>query len=108
MIPGGAQNAPAGQVPGTSPRQAIDAAAAALGGAERLRLQNGRMRHQERRNDLFPFAAYGGHSFALQTQVLDGNIAYNVSEKGQATRGGDVRDRRIWMLTNPVTRCVPR
>ena len=40
------------------------------------------MRHQERRNDLFPFAAYGGHDFALQTQVLDGDVAYNVNEQG--------------------------
>ena len=30
------------------------------------------MRHLERRNDLFPFANYGGHDFALQNQVLDG------------------------------------
>lgn len=140
-----AQNAPGPQVPGTSAKAAIDAAAAALGGGDRLRAlrnitlmgygqyayQNGggnitalpdaplkliaandlkrvydvehhRYRQQERRNDLFPFAAYGGHSFALATQVLDGDIAYNVSEKGEATRGGDVRDRRMWMHTNPV------
>ncbi len=140
-----AQNAPGPQVPGTLARAAIDAAAVALGGADRLRAlrnitlmgygqyayQNGggnitalpdaplkliaandlkrvydvehhRYRQQERRNDLFPFAAYGGHSFALATQVLDGNTAYNVSEKGEATRGGDVRDRRMWMHTNPV------
>ena len=145
---GRAQNAPApgaGQVPGTTPRQAIDAAAAALGGADRIGalrnftligygqyayqngggnitalpdaplkliaandyrrvydLEHGRTRHLERRNDLFPFAAYGGHSFALQNQVLDGAIAYNLSEQGQATRGGDARDRRMWMHTNPV------
>ena len=65
-------------------------------------LEHGRMRHQERRNDLFPFANYGGHDFALQNQVLDGAVAYNVNEKGQAVRGGDVRDRRMWMHTNPV------
>src|SRR5919112_2478 len=35
-------------------------------------LQNMRMLHQERRNDLFPFANYGGHSFALARQGLDG------------------------------------
>ena len=143
-----AQNAPAqaaSAVPGTTARQAIEAAAAALGGAERLRsvrnitligyaqyayqngggnitglpgapqkfiaandyrriydLQNGRMYHQERRNDLFPFAAYGGHDFALQRQVLDRGTAYNINEKNQAVRGGDVRDRRMWMHTNPV------
>lgn len=148
VITGDAQNGPAagaGQVPGTSARQAVDAAAAALGGADRLRalrnmtligygqyayqngggnitslpgapqkliaandyrrvydLQNGRMLHQERRNDLFPFAAYGGHSFALARQGLDGAVAYNINEMGQATRGGDARDRRMWMHTNPV------
>jgi len=148
VVPGGAQNAPAPavpQVPGMTPRQAIDAAAAALGGAERIRtlrnvtligygqyayqngggnitslpgapqkliaandyrrvydLQNGRTLHQERRNDLFPFAAYGGHSFALARQGLDGAVAYNINEMGQATRGGDARDRRMWMHTNPV------
>ena len=133
----------AARVPGTTATDVINAAAAALGGADRILalrnitlvryaqyayqngggnitalpgapqkliaandyrrvydLQNGRMRHQERRNDLVPFAAYGGHDFALQTQVLDGNVAYNVNDKGQALRGGDVRDRRMWMHTN--------
>ena len=109
-----AQTAP-NAVPGTTAQQAIDAAAAALGGADKLRglrnltligyaqyayqngggnisplpgapqkfiaandyrrvydLQNMRMLHQERRNDLFPFANYGGHSFALARQGLDG------------------------------------
>ena len=137
--------APAARVPGASPKDAVDAAAMALGGAERIlklrnitligyaqyAYQNGggnitalpgapqkfiaandyrriydlehrRMRHLERRNDLFPFAAYGGHDFALQNQALDGGVAYNVNDKGQATRGGDVRDRRMWMHTNPV------
>ena len=65
-------------------------------------LEHGRMRHHERRNDLFPFANYGGHDFALQNQVLDGNVAYNVNAQGQAVRGGDVRDRRMWMHTNPI------
>ena len=144
--PGDAQNAPAGQVPGTTAEQAIDAAAAALGGAARLRalrnitlmgyaqyayqngggnisplpgapqkfiaandyrrvydLQNMRMLHQERRNDLFPFANYGGHSFALARQGLDGAEAYNVNAQGAVQRGGDVRDRRMWFYTNPVT-----
>ncbi|MEQ1575421.1 MAG: MBL fold metallo-hydrolase [Vicinamibacterales bacterium] len=65
-------------------------------------LQNGRMYHQERRNDLFPFANYGGHDFALQRQVLDGTIAYNINQQNQAIRGGDARDRRMWMHTHPV------
>ena len=94
------QVAPAPAVPGTTAQAAIDAAAAALGGAERILklrnitligyaqyayqngggnitalpgapqkfiaandyrrvydLEHGRMRHHERRNDLFPFAA---------------------------------------------------
>ena len=118
---------PAVRVAGTTAREAIDAAAAALGGADKLRalrnltligyaqyayqngggnisplpgapqkfiaandyrrvydLEHGRMLHQERRNDLFPFANYGGHDFALQRQVLDGAVAYNINAKGQA------------------------
>ena len=133
------------RVPGSTAKDAVDAAAAALGGGDRILklrnltligyaqyayqngggnitalpgapqkfiaandyrrvydLEHGRMRHLERRNDLFPFANYGGHDFALQNQVLDGSVAFNVNEKGQATRGGDVRDRRMWMHTNPV------
>lgn len=146
VVPGGAQNAPAAQVPGTTPRQAVEAAAAALGGVERLRalrnitlmgyaqyayqngggnisplpgapqkfiaaneyrrtydMQNMRMLHQERRNDLFPFANYGGHSFALARQGIDGAEAYNVNAQGAVQRGGDARDRRMWFYTNPVT-----
>jgi glyoxylase-like metal-dependent hydrolase (beta-lactamase superfamily II) len=133
------------RVPGTTAQEAVDAAAAALGGAEKLRalrnltligyaqyayqngggnisplpgapqkfiaandyrriydLEHGRMYHQERRNDLFPFANYAGHDFALQRQALDGDVAYNIDRNGQAQRGGDVRDRRMWMHTNPV------
>jgi len=133
------------QVPGTTARQAVDAAAVALGGAERIRelknltligyaqyayqngggnisplagapqkyiaandyrrvydLEHGRMLHQERRNDLFPFANYAGHDFALQRQGLDGDVAYNINAEGRSARGGDVRDRRMWMYTNPV------
>lgn len=140
------QAAPQAAVPGTTAPQAIDAAASALGGADRLRalrnitlqgyaqyayqngggnisplpeapqkyiaaneyrrvydLQNVRMLHQERRNDLFPFANYGGHSFALARQGLDGTVAYNVNVQGAVARGGDARDRRMWFYTNPVT-----
>ena len=142
-----AQGGPAASlVPGTTAHEAIDAAAAALGGAdgcgapqhhadrvrairvsERRRqhftvararrrnssrptttggssdLQNMRMLHQERRNDLFPFANYGGHNFALARQGLDGAEAYNVNAQGAVQRGGDARDRRMWFYTNPVT-----
>src|SRR5262245_22520801 len=137
--------APASTVPGQTAAQAINAAAAALGRADKLRglrnltligyaqyayqngggnisplpgapqkyiaandyrrvydLEHGRMYHQERRNDLFPFANYAGHDFALQRQLLDGTVAYNVNASGQAVRGGDARDRRMWMHTNPV------
>lgn len=66
-------------------------------------LENGRMYHQERRNDLFPFANYGGHSFALARQGLDRAQAYNINAQGQVNMGGDARDRRMWMHTNPVT-----
>src|SRR5216110_693012 len=112
-----------------SARQAVELAATALGGADRIRavknitligyaqyayqngggnisplpgapqkfiaandyrriydLEHGRTLHQERRNDLFPFAAYGGHDFALQRQGLDGDIAYNINAEGQAGR----------------------
>ena len=136
---------PVPRVPGTTARQAIDAAAAAMGGADRIRalknvtligyaqyayqngggnisplpgapqkfiaandyrriydLEHGRALHQERRNDLFPFANYAGHDFALQRQGLDGDVAYNINPQGQAARGGDARDRRMWMLSNPV------
>ncbi|MBM3819662.1 MAG: hypothetical protein FJW14_11720, partial [Acidimicrobiia bacterium] len=146
VVSGHAQNAPAAQVPGASAQQAIDAAAAALGGADRIRalrnvtlmgyaqyayqngggnisplpgapqkfiaandyrqiydLQNMRTLQQERRNDLFPFANYGGHSFALARQGLDGADAYTVNAQGAVQRGGDARDRRMWFYTNPVT-----
>ena len=66
-------------------------------------LQNTRMLHQERRNDLFPFANYGGHSFALARQGLDGVQAYNVNAQGAVNVGGDARDRRMWFYTNPAT-----
>src|SRR5262245_51003070 len=144
VVPVEAQ-APAPGVPGTTAREAVDAAAAALGGAQRLQglrnltligyaqyayqngggnisplsgapqkfiaandyrriydLQNRRMLHQERRNDLFPFANYGGHAFALARQGLDGAQAYNVNAQGAVNVGGDVRDRRMWFYTNPV------
>ena len=65
-------------------------------------LENGRYLQQERRNDLFPFAAYRGHSFALNRQGLDSDVAYNVNAQGAASRGGNARDRRMWMHMNPV------
>lgn len=135
-----------GQSTDPAARQIVDRAAAALGGADKIRalknltligyaqyayqngggnisplpgapqkfiaandyrrvydLEHGRMMHQERRNDLFPFANYAGHDFALQRQGLDGAIAYNINREGDTVRGGDARDRRMWMYSNPVT-----
>jgi glyoxylase-like metal-dependent hydrolase (beta-lactamase superfamily II) len=66
-------------------------------------VENTRMYHQERRNDLFPFANYGGHSFALARQGLDGAMAYAINAQGATNVGGDPRDRRMWFYTNPVT-----
>ena len=66
-------------------------------------LESMRMYHQERRNDLFPFANYNGHSFALNRQGLDRDVAYNIDPQGAVNRGGDPRDRRMWFHTNPVT-----
>lgn len=71
-------------------------------------LENGRYYEQERNNDLFPFAIYRGHDFALQRQILDGSldgdVAYNLSETGVASRRSEaeVRDLRMWMYTNPL------
>jgi glyoxylase-like metal-dependent hydrolase (beta-lactamase superfamily II) len=74
-------------------------------------LENNRWRLLERRNFLFPFAIYFGHDFNQVNQVLDGDIAYNVGADGKAARVGSTigigadgpRERRMWMLTNPVT-----
>ena len=74
-------------------------------------LENKRWRLQERRNFLFPFANYFGHDFNQVTQTLDGDIAYNIGADGKAVRVGKTlaigadgpRERRMWMLTNPVT-----
>lgn len=142
-----AQRDPAatGAVPGSTAGEAIDAAIAALGGAERLNairnitmvgyghhayqqgggnisplpnapqkyiaandlrriydLENKRYYQQERRNDLFPFAAYRGHDFALARQILDGSVAYALNPQNEANRLRDPRELRMWMYTNPV------
>jgi len=71
-------------------------------------LENNRYYQQERNNDLFPFAIYRGHDFALQRQILDGSldgdIAYSLNEAGLASRrsAADVRNLRMWMHTNPL------
>src|SRR5688572_3659071 len=72
-------------------------------------LEHGRIRLLERRNNLFPFAIYSGHSFAQLNQVLDGDIAYDVRSDGPVRIGATVglgadgpRERRMWMHSNPV------
>ena len=71
-------------------------------------LENNRYYQQERNNDLFPFAIYRGHDFALRRQILDGSldgdVAYNLNEAGVASRRSEaeVRDLRMWMYTNPL------
>src|SRR6188768_3548170 len=57
-------------------------------------LANGRTRVQQVREAQFLFA---GDLVQLQTQGLDGNVAYNVGADGNASRAGDTaaRDRRI-------------
>lgn len=137
--------ATSGSVPGTTARDAVDAAVEALGGAERINairnislegyghyayqngggnitalpdapqkyiaandirriydIENKRYYQQERRNDLFPFANYGGHDFALRRVVVDGDVSYNIDAKNQAVKGGNARDLRMWLHTNPI------
>jgi glyoxylase-like metal-dependent hydrolase (beta-lactamase superfamily II) len=74
-------------------------------------LENGRFQMRERRNMLFPFLAPFGHSFAVNDNRLDGDIAFDVD----ATRAQRVQQfldtplmldgvhmRRMWMMNNPV------
>jgi len=75
-------------------------------------LENGRYQTMQRNNFLFPFLAPFGHSFDLVNQVLDGDVAYNISADGSMSRVGfqnpgalgtdGVYDRTMWSLTNPV------
>ena len=74
-------------------------------------LENGRFQMRERRNMVFPFLAPFGHSFALNDNRLDGDIAFDVNgERAQRvpqftdnplTLDG-VHMRRMWMMNNPV------
>jgi glyoxylase-like metal-dependent hydrolase (beta-lactamase superfamily II) len=75
-------------------------------------LENGRFQQFERRNFLFPFAAVFGHAYTPVSQILDGDIAYDILPDGKATRVtrwietshqiDGVHMRRMWMLNNPV------
>jgi hypothetical protein len=68
-------------------------------------LASSRMRLEQRQYQDFVFA-YAANMTGAQraNQILDGNIAFNVSSNGQAQRVNDAaaRQRRIDMLDNPV------
>jgi glyoxylase-like metal-dependent hydrolase (beta-lactamase superfamily II) len=74
-------------------------------------LEHGRFQMRERRNMLFPFLAPFGHSFALNNNILDGEIAFDLNgdRPQRVPRFTDnplimdgVHMRRMWMLNNPV------
>jgi hypothetical protein len=62
----------------------------------------GRMRIQQVRSAHFPFALA---TVQRQDQGLDGDVAYNVSEDGTATRASEAaaRDRWVALLHHPLT-----
>src|SRR3954465_9007074 len=65
-------------------------------------LANGRTRVRQVREARFLFA---GDLVQRQTQGLDGQVAYNVTAEGMASRAGDAaaHDRRIELLHHPIT-----
>jgi hypothetical protein len=65
-------------------------------------LASGRTRVQQLRTAQFLFA---GATVQRQDQGLDGDVAFNVAQGGQATRAGEaaVRERRIELLHHPIT-----
>ncbi len=68
-------------------------------------LEHGRMRVRQRQHNAFVFAgvdAYLGRT--VTTAALDGDVAYNVSADGRATRASaaNAAARRIEMFTHPV------
>ena len=74
-------------------------------------LANDRFQMRERRNMVFPFLAPFGHSFALNDNRLDGDIAFDINgdraqRVAQFTDGALAMDgvhmRRMWMMNNPV------
>ncbi|MBK1615119.1 hypothetical protein CKO44_16760 [Rubrivivax gelatinosus] len=74
---------------------------------------NKRYQTKYRSNFLFPFAAAFGHAYYLDNRIVDGDIAYNLTEDGKAFRVGystpgpletdGAYDRRMWSLTNPLS-----
>jgi glyoxylase-like metal-dependent hydrolase (beta-lactamase superfamily II) len=74
-------------------------------------LEHDRFEMRERRNMLFPFLAPFGHSFALNDNLLDGDIAFDINgDRAQRVpRFADsplmmdgIHMRRMWMMNNPV------
>jgi glyoxylase-like metal-dependent hydrolase (beta-lactamase superfamily II) len=66
-------------------------------------LVNGRYMQRDRDYLLFPFAASRAHDYSLNRAVLDGEIAFQLDEQGNATRGGDAWEMRMWSRSyNPV------
>ena len=76
-------------------------------------LEHGRFQQQERRNMLFPFLALFGHSYAPNNQILDGDVAYDISAQDskpvRVARWMDgvlwldgIHMRRMWMMNNPI------
>ena len=74
-------------------------------------LEHERFQIRERRNMLFPFLAPFGHSFALNDNLLDGDVAFDrngdrVQRVARFFDGPLITDgvhmRRMWMLNNPV------
>jgi glyoxylase-like metal-dependent hydrolase (beta-lactamase superfamily II) len=74
--------------------------------------EHDRFQQTEFRNMLFTFARAAPTQWQPFNLVLDGDIAYNIDEKGVATRAprwvqtawhvDGVHMRRMWMLNNPV------
>jgi hypothetical protein len=74
---------------------------------------NNRYQTKYRSNFLFPFAAEFGHAFFLDNRIVDGDIAFNMTEDGKAIRMGyseagpletdGAYDRQMWSMTNPVS-----
>lgn len=65
--------------------------------------ENDRYMERSRGNLLFPFAASRAHVFALRRNVLDGDVSFAIGGRGdsqEARRTNDVRNLRMWSLSN--------
>jgi hypothetical protein len=65
-------------------------------------VEHGRMYHQERATICSRSPITPGTISRCSASCSMGSVAYNIDAKGQPVRGGDARDRRMWMHTNPV------